>query len=63
MKWAAVNQVKAETAGGIDTVVKVINSHINNYIVCYAGCGALMSMTVNNSKNNNRISKIIRMDS
>ena len=44
--------MKAGTAGGIEAVVKAINTHINNAGVCYQGCGALWSMTVNNGKNN-----------
>ena len=39
--------MKAGTAGGIEAVVKAINTHINNAGVCYRGCGALNSMTVN----------------
>ena len=43
----------------IGAVVEAINTHINNTDVCYAGCGALMSMTSNNGKNNNKtINKI-----
>ena len=51
MKWTAENQVKAGAAGGIEAVVKAINTHINNDGVCYAGCGALRSMTLSNGKN------------
>ena len=42
--------MKAGTAGGIETVVKAINTHIDNAGVCENGCGALRNMTVNNSK-------------
>ena len=44
------NKVKAGAAGGIDVVVKAISTHINDADVCYAGCGALKSITLNNSK-------------
>ena len=39
--------MKAGATGGIDAVVKAINTHIDNAGVCYQGCGALMSMAVN----------------
>ena len=39
--------MKAGAAGGIEAVVKAINTHINNADVCYRGCGALCNMTVN----------------
>ena len=48
MKWTAENQVKAGAAGGIDAVVKAINTHINNAGVCEHGCGALWITAVNN---------------
>ena len=47
MKWTAENQVKAGAAGGIEAVVKAINTHISNAGVCDAGCGALWNMTFN----------------
>ena len=43
--------MKAGAAGGIDAVVKAINTHINNAYVCEWGCGALNNMTFNSSKN------------
>ena len=43
--------MKAGAAGGIEAVVKVISTHINNAGVCENGCGALRNMTVNNGKN------------
>ena len=51
--------MKAGTAGGIEAVVKAINTHIDNADVCEQGCWALISMT-NNSKNTdkNKQSKI-----
>ena len=42
--------MKAGTAGGIEAAVKAINIHINNASMCCTGCGALNSMTLNNSK-------------
>ena len=45
------NRVKAGAAGGIEAVVKAINTHINNAGVCENGCGALWNMTANNGKN------------
>ena len=41
-------------AGGIEAVVKAINTHINNTGVCKAGFGALKNMTFNNGKNTAR---------
>ena len=43
--------MKAGTAGGIDAVVKAINTHIDNAGVCKQGCGALMNMTANGKNN------------
>ena len=39
--------MKAGAAGGIEAVVKAINTHIDNVDVCKLGCGALRNMTVN----------------
>ena len=39
--------MKAGAAGGIEAVVKAINTHINNADVCEKGCGALNNMTLN----------------
>ena len=50
MKQTAVNQVKAGAAGGIDAVVKAINTHSDDADVCYNGCDALNSMIRYNSK-------------
>ena len=61
MKWAAENQVKAGAAGGIEAVVKAINTHINNADVCENGCSALCNITANNGKtvtNNKHINKM-----
>ena len=46
--------MKAGGAGGIDAVVKATNTHINNAGVCEWGCGALLNMTANNSKNTDK---------
>ena len=43
--------MKAGATGGIETVVKAINTHIDNADVCKQGCGALLRMTENDSKN------------
>ena len=48
--------MKVGAAGGIEVVVKAISTHINNVDVCYAGCSALWSITINNGK---KIDKII----
>ena len=39
------NAMKAGTIGGIEAVVKAMNTHINDDYVCKYGCGALRSMT------------------
>ena len=52
MNCAAENKVKAGAAGGIEAVVKAINTHIKNAGVCHFGCGALWCMTESNSKSN-----------
>ena len=44
------NRVKAGAAGGIEAVVKAINTHIDYAGVCQHGCGALWSMTLNGKK-------------
>ena len=43
--------MKAGAEGGIDAVVKAINTHIDNAGMCEKGCDVLMSMTFNNGKN------------
>ena len=48
--------MKAGAAGGIEAVVKVINTHIENPDVSFNGCGALESM-INNSKSIEKISE------
>ena len=42
--------MKAGTAGGIEAVVKAINTHIDNAGVCRAGCDTLRNMTNGNGK-------------
>ena len=42
--------MKAGTEGGIEAVVKAINTHVDNADVCENGCGALWSMTKDNGK-------------
>ena len=46
--------MKAGVAGGVETVVKIINTHIGNAIVCCHGCGALWIMTVKNGKDTDK---------
>ena len=41
--------MEAGTAGGIEAVVKAINTHIDNVDVCKKGCAALVNM-LNNGK-------------
>ena len=43
--------MKAGAAGGIDAVVKAINTHIGNAGVCENGCNALVRMTFNGKNN------------
>ena len=45
MKRTAENKVKAGAAGGIDAVVKAINTHIDNAGVCECGCSALLNIS------------------
>ena len=51
IKQTSENKVKAGAAGGIEAMIKVINTHINNADVCENGCGALYNITANNGKN------------
>ena len=63
MKFTAENKVKAVTAGGIEAVVKAINTHIDNDDVCYVGCGALWNMAVNNGINTDKAQTAKQMNS
>ena len=51
MKLTDENKVKAGAVGGIEAVVKAINTHIDNANVYQFGCGALANMTTGNCKN------------
>ena len=42
--------MRAGATGGIETVVKAINTHIDNADVCYVGCAALRGVIANNGK-------------
>ena len=42
--------MKARESGGIEVAVKAISSHINDLDVCFAGCGTLNSVTLDNCK-------------
>ena len=44
--------MKAGAAGGIETVLKGISTHINNADVCERGYSALKNMIEDNGKNN-----------
>ena len=46
--------MKAGAVGGIEAVVKAINTHINNADVCESGCNTLWIMTVNGKKQLNK---------
>ena len=39
------NEIKAGKVGGIEAVVKAINTNITDVDVCEQGCGALCNMT------------------
>ena len=57
--------MKAGAAGGIEAVVKAINTHIDNPDVCEEGCGALWGMTEYNSNGkyiDNTTNKMKRTD-
>ena len=43
--------MKAGAAGGIEAMVKAINTHINNPCICRTGCYALWNMVSINGKN------------
>ena len=43
--------MKAAVVGGIETVVKAINTHVDNVDVCEAGCGVLLDMARDSGKN------------
>ena len=63
LKWTAENKVKAGLAGGLEVVVKAINTHIDNDSICEFGCGALWNMINDNSKtvtNNKQSNKQLR---
>ena len=44
------NKVKAGAAGGVEAVVKAINTHIDNAGVCEKGYWALYYMAANSGK-------------
>ena len=39
--------MKVKEIGGIEAVVKAVNTHMDNVDVCENGCGALWNMTAN----------------
>ena len=54
--------MKAGAGGGIEAVVKAINTHINNPGVCKWGCAALTMITAN-SKVQTKLSKANEINS
>ena len=44
------NQARAVAAGGIEVIVKVIETHINNYNICEKSFELLQDIASNNSK-------------
>ena len=44
------NEIKAGKVGGIEAVVKAINTHIDNADVCKRGCRVLVSMSAKRNK-------------
>ena len=55
IKWTAENQMKVREIGGIEAVVKAINTHIDNHKVCHAGCSALKCLTDDNGKSTEKV--------
>lgn len=45
------HQVKAGKEGGIETIVKVMNVHVDCPLICEWGCRTLLNMITNNGKN------------
>lgn len=43
----ADNRAKAEQCGAIDVILNVLKVHIDNAVICSAGCGALMNISLN----------------
>ena len=54
--------MKTGAAGGIETVVKVINTHISNADVCDEGCYALGNLTGDNCKSNDNHNKTDKIE-
>ena len=54
MKQTDENKVKAGTAGGIEAVVKAINTHIDNTNVCEQGCKTLKRITAIGKKHTDK---------
>ena len=49
-KKKADNQKKVGALGGIEAVVKIINTRLYNFGICKWGCDALYAMTADNGK-------------
>ena len=43
--------------GGIEAIVKAINTHIDNAGMCEQGCWALRNMTFNDGKSTDKINQ------
>ena len=50
--------MKSGAVGGIETVAKAMNTHIDNDYVCQQGCGALWNMAEGNGKNIGKDNKL-----
>ena len=50
MRQTDENKEKAGAVGGIEAVVKAINTHIDNLDMCKNGCGLLGDMILDNGK-------------
>ena len=44
IKFTAENQERVGTAGGVETVLKVINAHVDDLMACKQGCETLLSL-------------------
>ena len=59
LNFTACNKVKAATTGGIDAMLKVINTHINNIDMCCQACITLdIMMSDDNCKRTTLISEL-----
>lgn len=47
LKFIDDNKARAGKAGAIDVILEVMKKHMNNWNVCYSGCGAIKNITAN----------------